>query len=155
MLHLTLVTAPTDAIRALIGELDAELSAHYPPDQRHGLQLDAIFQPHIRFYLASLGGVPVGCAGVALFADYAEVKRMYVRPAARGHGVAQALLSHLAATAQQAGLALLALETGTEQHAAMRLYTQAGFTHCPAFGAYTTMPPQALATSVFMQKRLG
>ena len=99
--------------------------------------------------------MPVGCAGVALFAEYAEVKRMYVRPSARGHGVAHALLSHLAATARQAGLAVLALETGTEQHAAMRLYTQAGFTPCPAFGAYTTMSPQALATSVFMQKRLG
>ncbi len=155
MLHLTLVTAATDAIRTLIGELDAELSAHYPPEQRHGLSLDAIFQPHIRFYLAARNGAPVGCAGVALFADYAEVKRMYVRPAARGQGVAQALLAQLATTAQQAELARLMLETGTAQHAAIRLYAQAGFSECPAFGTYTGMPAQALATSVFMQKRLG
>ena len=43
------VTAPTEEVRCLIGELDQELSQNYPPEQRHGLSLDAIFQPHIRF----------------------------------------------------------------------------------------------------------
>ena len=32
---------------------------------------------------------------MALFADFAEVKRMYVRDAARGRGVAQALLARI------------------------------------------------------------
>lgn len=155
MLDITLVAAPNEAVRALIDELDAELSAHYPPEQRHGLNLDAIFQPHIRFFVATLDGTALGCAGVALFPDYAEVKRMYVRSAARGQGVAQALLARIAATAHDAGLALLRLETGTEQHAAMRLYQHAGFVRCPAFGDYATMPPGAIATSVFMEKRTG
>jgi hypothetical protein len=73
-------------IRALIAELDTTLSAEYPPEQRHGLALDAIFQPHLRFFLARLDGGTVGCGGVALFADFAEVKRMYVRRAARRGG---------------------------------------------------------------------
>ena len=117
-------TAPvaTDEVRALIDELDRTLSAEYPPEQRHGLALEAIFQPHIRFFLARLDGEAVGCGGVALFPDFAEVKRMYVRDAARGKGVAQALLARIEMEAREAGLAALRLETGDRQEAAMRLY---------------------------------
>src|SRR5215475_13847294 len=96
------VPVPTDEVVELIGELDQVLSAEYPPEQRHGLAIDAIFQPHVRFFLARLRGTAVGCGGVALFADFAEVKRMYVRDAARGQGVAQALLARLEAVAREA-----------------------------------------------------
>jgi len=37
----------TEELRELIGELEQTLSAVYPPEQRHGLSLEAIFQPHI------------------------------------------------------------------------------------------------------------
>src|SRR6478609_2369851 len=87
----------TDEVRLLIGELETVLAAEYPPEQRHGLSLDAIFQPHVRFFVARLKGVAVGCGGVALFPDYAEVKRMYVRGSARGQGVADAILARLEA----------------------------------------------------------
>ena len=63
-----LVPSATDDVRTLISELDQILSAEYPPEQRHGLALDAIFTPHIRFFLARSKGVAVGCGGVALFA---------------------------------------------------------------------------------------
>ena len=53
--------------------------------------LDAIFQPHVRFFVARLDGEAVGCGGVALFEGFAEVKRMYVREAARGRGVARVI----------------------------------------------------------------
>lgn len=148
------VQSPTDEVRALIGELNQTLSAEYPPEQRHGLPLDAIFQPHIRFFLARLDGEAVGCGGVALFDDFAEVKRMYVRDAARGRGVAQALLARIEVETRAAGLANLRLETGDQQQAAMRLYTRAGFQICAAFGAYAAMPSEAVAASVFFEKRL-
>ena len=79
----------TDEVRVLIGELDRILAAEYPPEQRHGLSLDEIFNPGVRFFLARSNGAAVGCGGVAFFADFAEVKRMYVREAARGRGVAR------------------------------------------------------------------
>src|SRR5882724_10738392 len=85
----------TDEVRALVGELETVLAAEYPPEQRHGLALDAIFQPHIRFFLARLHGTAVGCGGVALFSDFAEVKRMYVRDGARRQGVADAILARI------------------------------------------------------------
>jgi putative acetyltransferase len=145
----------TDEVRALVGELDQALSVEYLPEQRHGLAFDAIFQPHVRFFLARLGGTAVGCGGVALFSDFAEVKRMYVRDIARGRGVARAMLARIEMEARQAGLALVRLETGERQVAAMRLYARAGFRRCAAFGAYAAMAPQAIATSVFFEKRLA
>jgi putative acetyltransferase len=145
----------TEEVRSLVGELETVLSAEYPPEQRHGLALDAVFQPHIRFFLARLRGAAVGCGGVALFSDFAEVKRMYVRDAARGEGVADAILARIEEEVRDAGLSLLRLETGDRQVAAMRFYARAGFRRCPAFGAYALMTPQSIATSVFFEKRIG
>ena len=145
----------TEDVRALVGELETVLSAEYPPEQRHGLSLDAIFQPHVRFFLATRHGAAVGCGGVALFSDFAEVKRMYVRDAARGQGVADAILARIEQEVRDAGLALLRLETGDRQLAAMRFYARAGFRRCPAFGAYALMAPQSIVTSVFFEKRIG
>jgi len=147
--------AATDEVRALIGELETVLAAEYTPEQRHGLSVEAILQPHIRFFLARLDGAAVGCGGVALFADFAEVKRMYVRDAARGQGVADAILSRIEQEVRDAGLSLLRLETGDRQLAAMRFYERAGFRDCPAFGDYLGMTAQAIATSVFMEKDLA
>lgn len=148
------VLVPTEEVRALVAELDRILSAEYPPEQRHGISLSAIFQPHIRFFLARLNGALAGCGGVALFADFAEVKRMYVRDAARGRGVAQAVLARIEREAREAGFSVLRLETGERQVAAMRFYARAGFRRCAAFGAYAAMTPQAIATSVFFERRL-
>jgi putative acetyltransferase len=149
-----LVADATDDVCALIGELDQILSAEYPPEQRHGLALDAIFAPGIRFFLARLNGLAAGCGGVAFFEDFAEVKRMYVRDVARGRGVAQALLARIEKEARDSGSVLLKLETGVRQLAALRFYRRAGFRDCAAFGAYAAMEPQAIATSVFLQKQL-
>jgi len=148
-------SAPTDEVRSLIGELEAVLSAEYAPEQQHGLPLEAIFQPHIRFFLARLGGTAVGCGGVALFSDFAEVKRMFVRHAARGLGMAQAILARIEAEARSAKLSLLRLETGERQLAAIKLYTRAGFRRCPAFGVYALMAPEAISTSVFFEKPIA
>lgn len=150
MIDVVQVSSPTEEVRALIAALEDDLAAGYPPEQRHGLSLDAIFQPHIRFFLARRDGAAVGCGGVALFDGFAELKRMFVLPSARGSGVVQALLQRLEAEA--AGLPWLRLETGDVQHAAIRAYERAGFRRCGSFGAYASMPAGAIATSVFMEK---
>lgn len=139
--RIELAPSATDDVRALVDELEAVLAAEYPPEQRHGLALDALFQPRIRFFVARLDSAAVGCGGVALFSDFAEVKRMYVRDAARRQGVAGALLARLEAEARGADLSWLRLETGEQQIAAMQLYARAGFRRCAAFGDYTLMPP--------------
>jgi putative acetyltransferase len=148
------IAAATPEAAALIAELDALLGAVYEPEQRHGLSLAQVFEPHVRFFIARLGGEAVGCAAVALFADYAEVKRMYTREAARGRGVAKALLARLAAETRAAGRAVLRLETGTEQTAAIGLYEGFGFRHCDAFGHYAALPPHRVSASLFYEKSL-
>jgi putative acetyltransferase len=148
----SLVSAATDTVRLLIGELEDVLSADYPPENRHGLPLEAIFQPHVRFFVATLDGDPVGCGGVALFDGFAEVKRMYVRPVARGQGVARAILDRLEAETRAANLPVLRLETGDKQTDALRLYYRYGFTDCGPFGHYAALPPQAIAASIFLEK---
>jgi putative acetyltransferase len=50
---------------------------------------------------------------------------------------------------------LLRLETGVRQVAAMQLYARAGFQECPAFGVYALKAQQAIASSVFFEKRIG
>jgi GNAT superfamily N-acetyltransferase len=97
------VIEATAELRDLIGELDAVLGAAYEPHQRHGLSIAALFEPHVRFFVARLDGVAAGCGGVALFDDYAEVKRMYTRPAARGRGLAKAVLRRIEEEARAAG----------------------------------------------------
>ena len=143
---------PTEDVRALVGELEDVLAAEYPPEQRHGLPLASLFQPHVRFFVARLDGEPAGCGGVALFDGFAEVKRMYVRPALRGRGVAQALLARIEAEARAARLPWLRLETGDKQRAAIRLYEREGFQRCAAFGDYALMTPRQIATSVLFER---
>jgi putative acetyltransferase len=154
-LEIALVPAATAEIATLIGELNDELEALYTPEQRHGLSLDAIFQPHIRFFVARRNGEPAGCGGVALFDGFAEVKRLYVRTGMRGQGIADALMDRLAAQTLTSGLRLLRLETGSHSLAAIRFYDRLGFRYCDAFAPYAAMPPASIVTSVFMEKTLG
>jgi putative acetyltransferase len=149
------ITQPTDDARLLIGELDQILMAEYLPEQRHELVLEALFQPQIRFFLARLNGVAVGCGGMALLDDFAEVKRMYVRQSVRGRGLAQALLTRIETEARAAGFVVLRLETGERQIAALRFYARAGFRPCAVFGDYAAMCPNDIATSIFMEKQLA
>jgi GNAT superfamily N-acetyltransferase len=66
----------------------------------------------------------------------AEIKRMYVRPAARGRRVGRQILAVLEAEAQRLGVRSLVLETGPRQPEAIALYEHAGYRHIPLFGEY-------------------
>jgi putative acetyltransferase len=148
------VHAATDDVRTLIEELDRDLAREYSAEQRHGLAIEAIFQPHVRFFIARQGGLALGCGGVAFFPTFAELKRMFVREGGRGRGIARALLERIEAETIASGRDVLRLETGDRQLAAIRLYERAGFVPCEIFGDYASLAPQAVATSVFLEKRL-
>ncbi len=145
---------PSAEIRALIEELDQHLMHEYLPEQQHALALEGVFQPHIRFFVARMAGAAVGCGGVALFSDLAEVKRMYVRNEARGRGAADAIMSRLIAEALAAYLNVMRLETGTRSFAALRFYERYGFQPCAIFEPYASMAPPEIAESVFLEKRV-
>ena len=155
MITLERTTTPTEEARALITELEAELSGDYEPHQRHGLSIEKVFQPHIAFFIVRRDGKPIGCGGIAFDDGFAEIKRMYVRPGVRGRGVAQAVLARLEAEAKARGVKRLTLETGDVLHAAIRVYERAGFTRCAAFGDYLKLAPNTIARSVFLEKRIA
>ncbi|HET7899718.1 MAG TPA: GNAT family N-acetyltransferase [Candidatus Nanopelagicales bacterium] len=93
-------------------------------------------------------GTPVACGAVQPWShtvagspsSVGEVKRMYVVPAARGRGLARAVLDELVAVAREQGLAALVLETGTEQPEAIGLYSSYGFAPMAVFGPYADDP---------------
>ncbi|MGY2127811.1 GNAT family N-acetyltransferase [Blastococcus sp. SYSU DS0617] len=86
-------------------------------------------------------GTPLGCGALRpLGGAAAEVKRMYVVPAARGRGVARAVLAGLEEAARGRGWTTLRLETGPLQPEAVALYRGAGYAPIGPFGDYAGDP---------------
>jgi putative acetyltransferase len=141
-------------VHDLIGELNDVLGAVYEAHQRHGLTIEQLFEPNVRFFLVRLENVAVGCGGVALFDDYAEIKRMNTRPAARGLGLGKALLCRMEDEARAVGAPVLRLETGIHQREAIGLYESAGFRPRGPFELYATMPAHKIELSRFYEKAL-
>jgi putative acetyltransferase len=135
---------------ALIEELDGYLRSLYPPASNHLLDLDSLSLPEVRFFLARVRELVAGCAALRLDPEgYGELKRMFVRVPARGHGVAIRLLERIEAEARAEGLTHLLLETGVSQPEALAFYRRAGFVERGPFGPYGPDP-----LSIFMEKRL-
>lgn len=138
-------------VRALIDALTAELAgAGYTPEETFGYSAEQLEQAGVHLVGARVDGALVGIAGVEVTDDgFAELKRFYVAPAARGTGVADALIEALVAYAVERGTRTLRLETGVRQHAAMRFYRRHGFRDTARFGPYVDS-----ATSVCLQRHL-
>ena len=90
--------------------------------------------PDGRLLLADAEGEAVGCGAVRMIApSIAEIKRMYLRPEARGRGIGRALLEELLATARGFGCREARLDTGWFMTDAHRLYRAAGFEDCAPY----------------------
>ena len=92
----------------------------------------------------------MGCGGCWLHGDYAEIKRVYVSPRARGLGLAKKLMDRIEAEARMTGRMIARLETGIHQPEALGLYRRLGYADRGPFGDYTEDP-----NSVFMEKLLA
>ncbi|TWI60941.1 putative acetyltransferase [Pseudoduganella lurida] len=135
-------------VHALIAELDAYLYSLYPAENVYALDLTSLLEPNVLFAVArDADGAALGCAAVVVTPAYGEIKRMYVRPAARGQGVARRLIDALESAAAAQGCSTFVLETGPTQPEALALYERLGYRYCGAFGDYPEHP-----LSVFMQK---
>ena len=64
-----------------------------------------------------------------------EIKKMFVADAARGRGVARALLEELERLARQHGYGIARLDTGPRQPRAQRMYERAGYVQIENFNA--------------------
>ena len=92
--------------------------------------------PGGRLLLAMHDGIPVGCAALrAANASRSEMKRLFVRPAARGLGVGRALVSQVLDEARAIGYSEIVLDTLPTMTEAQRLYDQFGFRDIPPYRA--------------------
>jgi GNAT superfamily N-acetyltransferase len=137
--------APMDGPDAtvLLAELDEDLTGRYGGGDPVRADPSEFTPPGGYFAVALVDGRPQACAGYRRLDERtAELKRMYVRPPARGRGVARLLLAELERAAAAAGYAQLWLETGLSQPEAMALYESAGYRRIPAFGQYAGFSDQ-------------
>ena len=104
---------------------DADLDRHH--DAFRG-ELPRLLGPRGRLLVARLGDDPVGVGTLKpVDGTIAEIKRMYVRPAAQGRGVGQAILTRLLDDARAEGYATVRLETLRFMTAAQAMYRAVGF----------------------------
>jgi len=128
-----------DAAR-LVGEVQQEYVIRYGGVDRSPVDLADFAPPSGLFLVGYAGGAAVVCGGWRARGADAEIKRMYVTPAARGRGLARRMLAELERTARAAGHRRAILETGSKQPEAVALYRSAGYTGIPAFGYYAGTP---------------
>jgi DNA-binding MarR family transcriptional regulator/GNAT superfamily N-acetyltransferase len=102
------------------------------------------------FWVARDQGRAVGCVMLRKLEDMGnagECKRLYVRAAARGQGIADALMSELESYARTLGLKWIYLDSKDDLPAALALYRKRGYAVCPRYNDN----PQA---TVFMRKQI-
>lgn len=91
--------------------------------------------PHGALFLALRDDQPVGCAALHRHdaSHHGELKRMYVRPDARGGGIGAALVGAVCTEARRIGYTRVRLDTAPELHAAIALYRRLGFEEIPPY----------------------
>ncbi|WP_222195857.1 GNAT family N-acetyltransferase [Modestobacter italicus] len=139
-------------VLALVDALTAELAGGgYRAEETFGYSPEQLAASDVHLVGARSAGELVGLGGVEVPGDgTAELKRFFVVPACRGTGTADAIMTALVDHAVAHGVRLLRLETGDQQHAAIRFYRRHGFVEVPRFGPYVVS-----ATSVCMARELS
>ena len=141
----------TPDVLALLHAGEAYGAALYPAESNHYLPLDALRAPEVLFLVArDASGTAIGTGAIVANGDWAEIKRMWLAPAARGKGLSKRLLAMLEAHAAGLGVRVFRLETGIHNTEALGLYARVGYVVCDAFAPYAPDP-----LSVFMEKRIG
>jgi putative acetyltransferase len=114
-------------IREYVAWLDMDLS--YRGFEQEMARFDRIFTlPSGMFFIAEAGTDIAGCAGLLCHSnDVAEIKRLYVRPACRGHGLGARLIGNIMAKARSLGINKLVLDAVPQTVVAQQLYASLGF----------------------------
>ena len=111
--------------------------------------------PAGRLVLVEESGVVLGCGCFpAITSEVAEIKRMYLRPEARGRGLGRRLLDALLDAARSAGYREARLDTDGLMPAAVGLYRAAGFRPCDPYPE-SEIPREFHGRWLFMQRDLA
>ncbi|HXU47218.1 MAG TPA: GNAT family N-acetyltransferase [Thermoanaerobaculia bacterium] len=140
---------PNIRIESAVSEADFAAVRALFLEYRDGLGVDLEFQgfaaelaglpgayapPDGRLLLASVDGMPTGCGALRKWSDgTCEMKRLYVRPTARGHRLGRTLAERLVEEARAAGYLAMRLDTLPSMVAAQTLYAALGFREIPPY----------------------
>jgi GNAT superfamily N-acetyltransferase len=97
-----------------------------PPDLRPPRGLLAI---------ARVSSRAVGCGALKFHGDWAELKRLWVAPDARGFGLGRRLLAEMERLAAAGGARVVRLDTNRVLTEAISLYKRAGYSETAAFNS--------------------
>lgn len=145
-------THDLDEVRAMLGEyvawLNLDLEYQGFADEVRGLP-GGYAPPGGALLVAHLDDRTVGMVALRRLDDVrCEMKRLFVRPAARGTGLGTKLIERIVDEARQRGYRELYLDTLPVMGDAQRLYLQAGFEDIPAYY------PSPVPGTRYMRKQL-
>jgi len=130
-----------DDVRALVKALNEYTFELTPAEFRHHMTVEQMAGADTTLFVArDADGATLGMGALRRHGAVGEVKRMFVKPEARGLGVGGAILERIEALARQEGLSRVVLETGSNFDAAKRVYERGGFETCEPILDY---PPSA------------
>ncbi len=124
---------PTEpAARDCLAAYYAELARRFPTgfDVARSRDPDAadMTPPRGAFLVAYTGRRPAACVGLKGPGPVAEIKRLWVSPAARGRGLAVSMMNAIEAQARSQGVLTLRLDTNRALPEAEALYDRLGWT---------------------------
>ena len=131
-------------VQAMVAEIQQEFVVRYGGPDETPLDVATFEPPAGAFFVGTVDGQHVAMGGWRFRPDVvalggsraAEIKRMYVAPAARRLGCARAMLACLEASARSAEADVMVLETGLRQPEAISLYESSGYVAVEGFGLY-------------------
>jgi ribosomal protein S18 acetylase RimI-like enzyme len=136
-------------LRAYVAELKTRFDTGFDPSRSISALDEELRPPAGLFLLASLQDRPIGCGALKFHGSGpTEIKRMWVSPDARGHGIGRRLLTELEAHAAGHGATVLRLETNETLAEAIGLYRSAGYVEVAPFN-------DELYAHHWFEKRLG
>ncbi|MEY9493843.1 bifunctional helix-turn-helix transcriptional regulator/GNAT family N-acetyltransferase [Bradyrhizobium elkanii] len=128
----------SEGARYCLGEYYAELARRFEKGFDVKLSRDPeakdMVRPRGSFIVAMSDGLPIGCVGLkGSSSGFAEIKRLWVAPGARGLGLGRRLMDAAERAARELGIAVLRLDTNSALPEAGQLYRRTGWTEIPRF----------------------
>ena len=142
-------TSDDNDFRGLVAFLDKDLAIRDGDEHSFYAQfnkIDAIKNVIVCY----IDEKPIGCGAFKPYDEKTvEIKRMFVQPEYRGHGIGLTILKELELWAAELNYPGCILETGKKQPEAIRLYEKAGYNIINNYGQY-----EHVENSVCMSKAI-
>ena len=149
MTQFTRTDSENEDFQTLVALLDADLAKRDGDEHAFYAQFNKITTIR-NAIVCYVDDKAIGCGA---FREYdeskVEIKRMFVLPEYRGHGIAIKILNELELWAAELNYREYVLETGKKQPEAIRLYQKAGYSITASYGQYLNVE-----NSVCMKKSI-